>query len=421
MTETGRVKLLIPAQDGHFPYLTDYLLREYFNPKEDRIRENLIISICVKDTCVVATYNDKVKHNLKRKRHAAHDSVQDEMDDSMSTKPTGYTFSRAQVHLMPEFVRMLVPTLDLLDDAESESQRSKTSLSVVSNNNHLSLYTPNGLQQISPKQLTEIAIELQSESFVPLFDQCDSSGTKKRGKCAVERTKQWLENCISLLIRHENETKQIVPVIAPLLCSNCEEILSTCLDHLESVVTSIYGIALVGFHHQTERLQRDVILNCNKRLHHLPITVLATSSLRQILIAAECGVSIIGSSLPIIWACSNKAFILNDANEDLDDNRCFDVSEMKYVRDTSPLCRGCKCPACKNDRYSRAYIHHLIKAKEMIADILLVSHNMYQFIELFVSLNMAKSKGPNELISYIESIRNISKSKHKASLRLKAS
>ncbi|MFY9635984.1 MAG: tRNA-guanine transglycosylase, partial [Cellulosimicrobium cellulans] len=45
----------------------------------------------------------------------------------------------------------------------------------------------------------------------------------------------------------------------------------------------------------------------------------------------------------------------------------------KYKRDFGPLQDGCDCYACAN--YSRAYIHHLFKAKEMLSATLISIHN----------------------------------------------
>jgi len=51
----------------------------------------------------------------------------------------------------------------------------------------------------------------------------------------------------------------------------------------------------------------------------------------------------------------------------------FNLSGAKYKRDFGPLQEGCDCYACAN--YSRAYIHHLFKAKEMVSATLISIHN----------------------------------------------
>ena len=51
----------------------------------------------------------------------------------------------------------------------------------------------------------------------------------------------------------------------------------------------------------------------------------------------------------------------------------INLFNAKYEKDTAPIEEGCQCPACKN--YSRAYIRHLLKAKEMLGMRLCVLHN----------------------------------------------
>lgn len=411
-----RIKLLIPAQDGNFPFLNDLLLKKYFNPDEDRIKNNLILGIAVKDSCIVATYGVKAKHK-KRKRSEINlvngNKKMEEKGSSTTTahlKPTGYTFSAKPIqsiaNLLPGLRTMAVPTFDLFDDIEKENPGARPPLTVASTNSHLSIYTPNGLQEISPQLYSETAMDLKCESFVALFDQANEMNTKKRQISAMDRCKTWLHTCIEsrkkrLLDETEGDSSLM---FAPLSCST-NEMFSVGLDHIEAIQDSIDGVVLVSFHRQKEHEQKEALLQCAQRIKSKPKIVLATSSLRQILIAVEGGVSIIGSSLPIVWGCSHKAFVFNHSDEDLDENRCFDVADQeKYIRDSSPLCNGCKCPACKDNRYSRAYIHHLIKAKEMLADILLVSHNLFQFLEMISSLNDAKQLGSEALKGLITNI-----------------
>lgn len=55
--------------------------------------------------------------------------------------------------------------------------------------------------------------------------------------------------------------------------------------------------------------------------------------------------------------------------------------DAKYREDVQPLVPGCECHACKH--YTRAYIHHLLKCKELLSEVLLYSHNQYQVHKLF--------------------------------------
>ena len=59
----------------------------------------------------------------------------------------------------------------------------------------------------------------------------------------------------------------------------------------------------------------------------------------------------------------------------------------KYERDTRPIEEGCQCPACRS--YSRAYIRHLLKAKEMLGMRLCVLHNLYFYNKMMEEIREA--------------------------------
>ena len=59
----------------------------------------------------------------------------------------------------------------------------------------------------------------------------------------------------------------------------------------------------------------------------------------------------------------------------------------KYARDKRPIDPGCTCEACRN--HSRAYIRHLIKAKEALGMMLAVTHNLHFYNELMLRIREA--------------------------------
>jgi queuine tRNA-ribosyltransferase len=65
----------------------------------------------------------------------------------------------------------------------------------------------------------------------------------------------------------------------------------------------------------------------------------------------------------------------------------INIMNEKYAKDSRPIDEGCECPACKN--YSRAYIRHLIKAKETLGMRLCVLHNLYFYNELMEKIREA--------------------------------
>ena len=67
------------------------------------------------------------------------------------------------------------------------------------------------------------------------------------------------------------------------------------------------------------------------------------------------------------------------------------MKNAKYERDERPIDPECTCPVCR--RYSRAYVHHLFKAEEMLAMRLSVMHNLYFYNDLTARIRAALDEG----------------------------
>lgn len=69
----------------------------------------------------------------------------------------------------------------------------------------------------------------------------------------------------------------------------------------------------------------------------------------------------------------------------------MNLFNQKYERDKRPIEEGCQCPACRH--YSRAYIRHLLKAKEMLGMRLCVLHNLYFYNTMMEEIREALDQG----------------------------
>lgn len=69
----------------------------------------------------------------------------------------------------------------------------------------------------------------------------------------------------------------------------------------------------------------------------------------------------------------------------------INLFNAKYELDESPIEEGCQCPVCR--RYSRAYIRHLLKAKEMLGMRLCVLHNLYFYNTMMTEIRTAIEEG----------------------------
>lgn len=69
----------------------------------------------------------------------------------------------------------------------------------------------------------------------------------------------------------------------------------------------------------------------------------------------------------------------------------INIQNAKYQTDDRPIEEGCQCPTCQ--RFSRAYIRHLLKAGEMLSQRLLVMHNLWFYNHLMVRIREALDAG----------------------------
>lgn len=67
------------------------------------------------------------------------------------------------------------------------------------------------------------------------------------------------------------------------------------------------------------------------------------------------------------------------------------LRNARHAEDPRPLDEGCSCPACRG--YSRAYLHHVVRAGEMIAGMLLTWHNLHYFQEIMAGMRDAIREG----------------------------
>ncbi len=69
----------------------------------------------------------------------------------------------------------------------------------------------------------------------------------------------------------------------------------------------------------------------------------------------------------------------------------LNIRNARFAEDGAPLDPRCACPACTS--YSRAYLHHLVKANEILGAVLMTSHNLQHYQDLMTGLRGAIAAG----------------------------
>jgi queuine tRNA-ribosyltransferase len=75
-------------------------------------------------------------------------------------------------------------------------------------------------------------------------------------------------------------------------------------------------------------------------------------------------------------------------------NGPINIRNAPFAEDTRPIDDECSCPACTN--YTRAYIHHLVRANEILGAMLMTWHNLQYYQDLMAGLRSAIDNGQLE-------------------------
>ena len=402
-------------------------------------------------------------HDTKRQRTDNSSSDTNERKGpsvSNTLKPIGYKFNsivhkRLLSAQIPGYNKVLVPSFDLIDDlteftsertsnvnennygkkkkddngqdvvnkkdTTNNNQNGNHRPTIASTNNQISLCTPHGVQKLDFDTYSKITREVQVDSFFGMYDQVHVHEKKKRREKCIDRTTNWLKKTMNEQIDQKNETKRVwYPIDCNAIFPNEKSFGSDISSKIPPLNDYISGIVLVGWHHRKSKEERIKLLQMSLNLTQTmssKFIVPATNDMSQIIEVVKHGASMFGCDLAAKWARARKALALtltpgqNNNNDNgtntkigdlqkLDENGCIDLSDPSFAWDKSPLIPSCECFSAK---YTRSYIHHLIQAKELLADIILFGHNLYQMILLCKEFTAARQEGKiNECCTFLQ-------------------
>lgn len=364
-----KLRLLLHAVDGCVPYLTPSSLEHYFPPSDD-----LWIGLSVRDTCVTPVFQRKEK---RKKAHLEQPKQAKKSATTRPKKPTGYTFGAVDPDpwLLP-YTRITVPSFDFGHDSRGNHACTNT---------HVAVWTPHGRQQLTPDMYADASTGLESQFTLALYDINDDDGNSKRKAKAEQRNREWFQD---LFTEHSKCSRKNGTLWSPILLPTANESSMT-LNFVHSSPDQVSGVALIGkWRHELEDAIQDV--------EAAEVAILSTYSFNEILdVAFGNRITVIGTDLPARWAKKKHALAVDltieenkrfksdsDRTKWLNTDGCMDMGNKEYARDGRPLIEGCSCMACAHNAFSRSYIHHLVVAQELLAEILLFGHNLHHLLSL---------------------------------------
>ena len=238
---------------------------------------------------------------------------------------------------------------------------------------------------MGPEESMQIQSNLGS-TIAMAFDECaPAKADKKYVRNSVERTTRWLERCKKEMDRLNSLPDTVNPnqllfginqgaVYTDIRIEHAKIISEMNLDGY-----AVGGLAVGETHEEMYHVLDETVpyLPQDK-----PTYLMGVGTPANILEAVDRGIDFFDCVYPSrngrhghVYTKFGKINLFN----------------AQYEKDMRPIEEGCNCPACRD--YSRAYIRHLLKAKEMLGMRLCVLHNLYFYNHLMEDIRGAIDEG----------------------------
>ncbi len=238
---------------------------------------------------------------------------------------------------------------------------------------------------MGPEESMQIQSNLAS-TIAMAFDECPPyPATREYMQNSVDRTTRWLKRCIKEMNRLNslddtiNKNQMLFGINQGGTYSDIRIEHAKVISDLNLDGYAVGGLAVGETHQEMYRILEDVVpyLPQNK-----PTYLMGVGTPENILEAVDRGVDFFDCVLPA--RNGRHAHVYTNKGK-------LNLNNAKYELDERPIAEDCNCPACRT--YSRAYIRHLFKAKEMLAMRLCVLHNLYFYNNMMEEIRDALEKG----------------------------
>ena len=238
---------------------------------------------------------------------------------------------------------------------------------------------------MGPEESMQIQSNLGS-TIAMAFDECAPAlADRDYVEQSVARTTRWLLRCKKKM-EELNAREDTINKSQLLFGINQGAILDDVrIDHAKRISElELDGYAIGGLAVGESHAQMYHILDVT--VPHLPrkkpTYLMGVGTPANILEGVERGVDFFDCVYPTRNGRHGHAYT-NDGK--------INLLNQKFEKDMRPIEEGCGCPACRN--YSRAYVRHLLKAKEMLGMRLLVMHNLYFYNTMMEEIRDALDAG----------------------------
>ncbi len=238
---------------------------------------------------------------------------------------------------------------------------------------------------MGPEESMRIQSNLGS-TIAMAFDECvENPAEYTYSKQSCERTTRWLKRCKAEMSRLNSLESTINPEQMLFGINQGCTYNDLRINHMKEIAElDLNGYAIGGLAvGEPAEVMYDVIEHVEPFMPKEKIRYLmGVGTPANILNAVERGVDLFDCVMPSRNARHGHLFTSAGI---------ININNKKYEYDMRPIDENCGCPVCQ--RYSRAYIRHLLKSQEMLSQRLLVMHNLWFYNHLMEDIRNALDNG----------------------------
>lgn len=238
---------------------------------------------------------------------------------------------------------------------------------------------------MGPEESMRIQSNLAS-TIAMAFDECiENPCEREYAKHSSQRTVRWLERCIAEMKKLNGEEKTINKnqlLFGINQGGTYEDLRIENMKQIADLNTDGYAIGGLAVGESTDEMYHIIESVEPYMPADKPRYLMGVGTPVNILEAVDRGVDFFDCVMPSRNARHGTIFTSEGV---------LNILNAKYERDERPLDGHCDCPTCRS--FSRAYIRHLFKAKEMLAMRLSVIHNLYFYNNMLAEIRDALDNG----------------------------
>tara|TARA_R110000782_G_scaffold167129_3_gene259112 strand:+ start:31483 stop:32610 length:1128 start_codon:yes stop_codon:yes gene_type:complete len=234
---------------------------------------------------------------------------------------------------------------------------------------------------ITPERSMEIQRLLGSD-IVMAFDECTKNGaTRDEAAASMERSMRWAKRSRDAFDAGGDHADRAA-LFGIQQGSLDEELRGISAQKLMDIGFDGYAVGGLAVGEGQEAMFATLDFACDQLPADKPRYLMGVGKPDDIVGAVERGIDMFDCVLPTRSGRNGQAFTAQGP---------INIRNARYAEDMGPLDPDCDCPACTG--WSRAYLHHLVKAKEILGAMLMTQHNIHFYQRLMQQIRDAIAQG----------------------------